>query len=319
MAPIPVSDGYVESDQFDVVHFPTQIAYRTALPTIYQPHDLQHAHYPQFFSKAEFESRERLYRAFCVQASYVCVQAEWTKQDVITHYKIPAEKIVVIPWGSVFEAYRKSSTDQVRAAVLKFDLPESFFLYPAATWQHKNHEVIFRALDILKREQGISPHVFFTGSSTAYRTTLEQLARGLGISQQVHFLGFVSPDELQAIFSAATAMIYPSRFEGFGLPILEAFHAQLPVLSSNATTLPEVAGDGALYFDPDSPAELSVLMKTILDKPKLRQELISKGKLKLSLYSFSDTATSFQALYARAAALSSQGPRLSREPHQAET
>jgi glycosyltransferase involved in cell wall biosynthesis len=99
-------------------------------------------------------------------------------------------------------------------------------------------------------------------------------------------------------------MIYPSKFEGFGLPILEAFQARLPVLSSSATTLPEVALDAALYFDPDSPAELASLMKTILDEPELRQELISKGTRVLSHYSFSDTATSFQALYEKTAVLS---------------
>jgi hypothetical protein len=82
MARTPVSDGYVESKQFDVVHFPTQAAYLTKLPTIYQPWDLQHLHYPQFFSKAEFILREKCYPAFCAQASFVCVQTEWTKLDV---------------------------------------------------------------------------------------------------------------------------------------------------------------------------------------------------------------------------------------------
>jgi glycosyltransferase involved in cell wall biosynthesis len=106
-------------------------------------------------------------------------------------------------------------------------------------------------------------------------------------------------------------MIFPSKFEGFGLPVLEAFHAGLAVLSSNATTLPEVARDGALYFDPDSPAELSALMRLILNKPELQQDLIRKGKLVLSQYSIKDTAASFQQIYAKTAALSSPDHRLS--------
>jgi glycosyltransferase involved in cell wall biosynthesis len=113
----------------------------------------------------------------------------------------------------------------------------------------------------------------------------------------------VSPGELQAIFKAATAMIYASKFEGFGLPLLEAFQARLPVLSSSATTLPEVGRNGALYFDPDSPAELAVLMKSVLDRPELRQDMIAKGDLVLSQFSFRDTAAMFQALYERTAAL----------------
>ena len=193
----------------------------------------------------------------------------------------------------------------------KYDLPDRFFFYPAVTWPHKNHELILRALHILKTEHGTTPHVYFTGSSTERRTALDKLAQNLGVFEQVHFLGFLTPEELQAIFSAATAMVFASKFEGFGLPILEAFHARLPVLASNATTLPEVAGDAALYFDPDQPSELAALMKTILDSPELRQNLINKGTLVLERHSINDTAADFQALYERTAGFSSQEYRLS--------
>jgi glycosyltransferase involved in cell wall biosynthesis len=311
MAQIPVSDGYVEAQQFDVVHFPTQMAYLTNVPSIYQPWDLQHLHYPEFFAKSEFSLRERYYRAFCDRASYVCVQAEWTKQDVIKHYGLPADKVVVIPWGSVFDAYKTPSVESMHTTIEKYDLPKRFFFYPAVTWPHKNHEAIFRALHILKSEHVTAPHVYFTGSSTKHRPALDKLARDLGVFEQVHFLGFLTPEELQAVFSAATAMVFPSKFEGFGLPILEAFHARLSVISSNATTLPEVAGDAALYFDPDSPAELASLMKMILDTPEVREQLIRKGTLVLSQHSIGDTAADFQALYERTAALSSQDHRLS--------
>jgi glycosyltransferase involved in cell wall biosynthesis len=312
MVKIPVSDGYVESEQFDVVHFPTQMAYLTDIPSIYQPWDLQHLHYPQFFSKVESGLRERNYRTFCDRASFVCVQAEWTKQDLLSHYGLPEDKVVVVPWGSAFDAYGEPSAEARRGTVQKYGLPTSFFFYPAVTWPHKNHEVILRALHILKSEHGLAPHVYFTGLSTEHRPRLEELARGLGVFEQVHFLGFLTPEELQAVFSAATAMVFPSKFEGFGLPILEAFHARLPVLSSSATTLPEVAGDAALYFDPDSPAELASLMKMILDKPEVREELIRKGTLVLSQHSIDDTAADFQALYERTAVVSSQEHRLSR-------
>jgi glycosyltransferase involved in cell wall biosynthesis len=307
---IPVSDGYVEAQQFDVVHFPTQMAYLTSLPSIYQPWDLQHLHYPEFFSKSEFSLRESLYRIFCNRASYVSVQAEWTKQDVIKHYGLPADKVVVIPWGSVFDAYKTVSAGSIHATVEKYSLPAQFFFYPAVTWPHKNHDAILNALHILKNKHGVTPHVYFTGSTWGQRPALDKLAKDLGVFEQVHFLGFLTHEELQAVFSTATAMVFPSKFEGFGLPILEAFHARLPVLSSNATTLPEVAGDAALYFNPDSYAELASLMKKILDTPELREELIQKGTLVLSQYSIADTVVSFQALYERTSALSLQDHRV---------
>jgi glycosyltransferase involved in cell wall biosynthesis len=310
--PVPSSDGYVEGHDFDVVHFPTQLGYLTELPTIYQPWDLQHLHYPQFFSEADLAWREAWYRTFCNQASYVCVQTEWTKNDLISHYGIAGKKVVVIPWGSVFDAYESPAAEEIQNTVEKYGLPDCFFFYPAVTWPHKNHETILRALHILKRDHGIVVKFFFTGSSRTggstgvQRILLDKLALDLGVSEQVRFLGFVSPTELQAIFKTATAMIFPSRFEGFGLPILEAFHAQVPVLSSNATTLPEVARDGALYFDPDSPAELSALMMTVINAPEVRRDLIRKGTLVLSQYSIDKTAAMFQALYERTAALPRQ-------------
>ena len=243
-----LSDGFVETRQFDLVHFPTQTAYLTRLPSIYHPHDLQHLHYPEFFSAEEIAIREKQYRAYCAQAVCVCVQAEWTRKDVIEQYGESPDKVVVVPWGPVFDIYQSPSEEQIHATVRKHNLPESFFFYPAVTWPHKNHELIFRALHELKNDHGLTPHVYFTGASTNRRAELDQLARKLGVSGQLHFLGFVDAVELQAIYRTATAMVFPSRFEGFGLPVLEAFHARLPVLCANVTTLPEVAREAGLYL-----------------------------------------------------------------------
>jgi glycosyltransferase involved in cell wall biosynthesis len=109
-------------------------------------------------------------------------------------------------------------------------------------------------------------------------------------------------------------MIFASKFEGFGLPILEAFQARLPVLASSATTLPEVARDGALYFDPDSPLELAGLMRMMLDDPDARQDLIRKGTQVLSQYCMSETAAKFQHLYQRTAELTLREHQLSEAP-----
>ena len=296
---VPVSDGYVESKNFDLVHFPTQIGYITSLPSIYQPWDLQHLHYPEFFSKASFESRERLYRALCDQARFVCVQTEWCRNDVADKYKIDPRKMVVIPWGSVLDSHEAPSEAAIRAAVEKFKLPDQFFFYPAVTWPHKNHAVIFRALQRLKSEHGRTVHVYFTGKSTEHREQLDALARELGVADQLHYLGFVTPEELQSIFATATAMIFASKFEGFGLPVFEAFHSRLPVICANATTLPEVAGNAALYFDPDSSEQLANCMRSMLDSPQERRDLISKGSAVLSRYSMKNTALGFQSLYER--------------------
>jgi glycosyltransferase involved in cell wall biosynthesis len=296
-ANVPVSDGYVESHDFDVVHFPTQIGYRTALPTIYQPWDLQHLHHPEFFAASDVLNREKHYRALCDQAHCICVQTQWSKNDLVHQYKIDPERIAVIPWGSVLEAHQPPSPETVQEAVSKFGLPDKFFFYPAATWPHKNHELIIRALHTMKSVAGKAVPVYFTGSSTPYRKSLDALARQLGVANQLHYLGFIGSGELQAVYATATAMIFPSRFEGFGLPVLEAFSVRLPVLCARATVLPEVAREAALYFDPDSPAELAECMRSVLHDEGLRRDLAGKGESVLGRYSMKDTARNFQRLY----------------------
>lgn len=299
---IPVSDGYVEDGGFDLVHFPTQAAYLTRIPSIYQPWDLQHLHYPEFFSRFDYLSREQRYRAFCRQARRVCVQTEWSKRDLVDSYGIDPEKIAVIRWGSVLDAHAPPSPESLRAVIEKFRLPPHFFFYPAVTWPHKNHAVVLRALQRLREEEGRIVFVCFSGASTPHRRELESLAGRLGVSAQVRFLGYLPAPELRALFAAATALVFPSKFEGFGLPVLEAFHAGLPVLCSNATVLPEVAGAGALYFDPDSPAELAGRMKAVLDDPDLRRALAARGREVLGRNSMRETAAAFRNLYRQVAA-----------------
>lgn len=298
---IPNSDGYVESMGFDVVHFPTQMAFRTAVPSIYQPWDLQHLHYPEFFSAEEIARRDLLYPAFCKQAAVVCVQAEWTRQDVMSSYGLAAEKMAIVPWGSVFEAYAAPDAAVIEAAKQTYQLPAQFLLYPAATWPHKNHEIIFHALSVLKRHHGLTPTLYCTGQITDHRAKLDELATRLGIQEQVRFLGFVSPGDLQALFSLAQAMVFASRFEGFGLPLLEAFQARLPVLAARATTLPEVGADAALYFGPDSAEELAEQIKRILSDESLRDTLRERGLQRLSQLTMAATAAGFHALYAKVA------------------
>lgn len=299
--PVPISDGYVERQGFDLVHFPTQQAYLTSLPSVYQPWDLQHVHYPQFFSARDLAIRDLWYRAFCRHAHAVCVQTEWTRNDLIASYAVPAQKIVVVPWGSPFEAYTAPSAEIRQATQQKFQLPEQFLLYPAVTWPHKNHAVVLRALALLKDTYQCKVPLYLTGAATPAQVGLKQLTLALGIAEQVHWLDFVSSDELQSLFATATALVFPSLFEGFGLPILEAFQSRLPVLSSNATVLPEIAQGGALYFDPTSEQSLATQILKVLYTVDLRQELQAKGAEVLKQFTMPRTANALHKLYEAAA------------------
>lgn len=296
---IPHSDGFLESLHCDVVHFPSQIACLTNLPSIYQPWDLQHCHFPEFFSPEELLLRHARYPAFCRQARFVCIQTEWGKQDLIQQYGLDPSRIAVIRWGTAFEAYNPPLPAEVASIRAELSLPTEFFVYPAITWPHKNHELILHAL-ALRRAAGRPTQVVFTGAITPYREYLDALARKLGVEADVHFLGFVTSQQIQVIYRLATAMIFPSKFEGLGLPVLEAFRVGLPVLCSSATVLPEVVGDAALLFHEDSPAELMEAMERI-QSLEVRAQLCARGAQVLEHYSANKAALEFAALYRAAA------------------
>jgi glycosyltransferase involved in cell wall biosynthesis len=298
--PLPASDGTIEGRGFDVVHFPTPVGYATRIPSIYQPWDLQHVHLPQFFSAHDRIWRNRVYKAMCRQARFVSIQTEWGKNDLVQQYGIEPEKIAVIPWGSVLNAYPQPERRDVQTTREKYRLPERFLFFPGITWPHKNHEVAIRALAELKK-QGIDISLVCTGDRTDHYSRLEKLAERSGVHDRIMFLGFVSPVELQSIYSLATAMIFPSRFEGFGLPVLEAFQSGLPVLCARATVLPEVAGDAALFFNPDDVGEAVEAIKVLISSPGLRAELVRSGFARASALTVSKAAEQFRVLYHKTA------------------
>lgn len=293
---VPVSDGYVEENGFDVLHFPTQVAYRSSVLSIYQPWDLQHVHYPAFFKPEDFRMREVLYRAFCNQAAVVCVTSEWTRQDLVQQYGLDPGKIAVIRWGSPFEEVDAPSHAEINAIGVRLKLPRQFFFYPAATWPHKNHTLILQAMHHLANK-GRMVELCLTGAKTDVYGLLLQQAKEFGLEQFVHHLGFVSPQELRVMYSLAEAMVFPSKFEGFGLPLMEAFYSGTPVLCSSATVLPETGEDGAAYFDADAPVELADLMERILDEPGFREGLKERGRAVLQHSTMLNTVQGLQHLY----------------------
>ncbi len=297
--PVPASDRVVENLGCDLVHFPSQAAYLTSLPSIYQPWDLQHRHLPQFFSRTDFAHRELHYRAFCDQATIVCIATEWGKRDLIAQYGLSGSKVEVIRWGTPLENSEALSGEELAEVRKKYALPDSFLLYPAITWPHKNHEQLIRALALRRRQTGQATHLFLTGSPFGREAKLMGLARSLGVGDEVHFLGFVSPRDLEALYHLASALIFPSRFEGLGLPVLEAFRAGLPVACAHAAVLPEVVGDAAILFDPESSEDIARAIDAVLSSEATRARLAAKGREVVKGYSCDEAALQFSSLYER--------------------
>ena len=302
------SDGTVERSGVDVMHFPFQDAFTTEVPSIYQPHDLQHLHLPHLFSDWERTRRDAIYRTHCDRAALVVAMTSWGRRDFVQSYDLPPEKVSVVPGGSVLREYPAPTDADLDRLRSRLSLPEAFLLYPAQTWPHKNHERLLEAIARLRDESGTAIPLVCPGKQTRDYRGIRDLVSGLGLTETTSFPGFVSSLELRGLYELGTALVFPSRFEGWGLPVCEAFDAGLPVASSSATGLPDVVGDAGLLFDPDDVPEMARQLQRLWTDGDLRAELRERGRKRAARFSFDHTAKLFRAHYRQIG-----GPALSEE------
>lgn len=284
-------------NDYQVIHFPYQSGVKTSIPNIYHPWDLQHLHLPDLFSETEIQSRDYLYQFFCNQASRVCTTTNWGKNDLLSRYKIQAEKIIVVPSAPVVEAYPSPTEEEINSVKRKLQLPESFIYFPANTWAHKNHLNLLRALCLLRDCYGIEVPLVCTGRKTGFYSQIQQFIHQNGLENQVSFLDFLSSNEIQCVYQLARMVIYPTLFEGGGLPVLEAFYHKTPLACANVTMLPEIAENSAVYFDPENIEDIAHAVKLLWQDDGLRKEMVQRGTLTVSKYSWKQTAKYFRAVY----------------------
>jgi glycosyltransferase involved in cell wall biosynthesis len=293
-AALPPRDPTLESISADLVHFPFQTGYRTRRPYIYQPHDLQHVHLPEFFSRREIAHREVTYRYLCKNASAIAVGTTWVRDDLLTTYGVAPNRVNVIPLAPVPTGV--ADTRQV-PSVLNSRLPERYVIYPAIAWPHKNHGRLLNAISDLRHRGVDVPLVLTGGGRTAGH--FEDMAGSLGIRDLVIDLSYVEPDVLEALIRRATAMVVPTLFEAASFPIWEAFRLETAVACSNVTSLPLQVGDAALLFDPLSVDDMADSIQMVWTKPEVRARIQEKARERVSSFTWRRTAEHFVALYRR--------------------
>ena len=300
---IPSSDGTVERLGASVVHFTMQVAYLTSVPSIYQPHDLQHLHFPEFFSPEAIAWRELNYRAFCKQARMVTVTTQWGKRDLTEHYGLPADKVVVIPLAPAISNYENLSPGAARAILDGMHIPERYAYYPAQTWPHKNHLRLVEALYEARECLGVEIPLVCSGLQNEHYSEIRERIEVLGMQDLVRFVGFVQPRMVAALYQCARLVVFPSLFEaagGFG-PMFEAFEAGTPVVASSATSLPEQAGDAAVIFDPFDVDAIAGSVARVWQDDDLRTILVERGRARVAGFSWDGVARTFRAHYRRIA------------------
>lgn len=248
-------------------------------------HDLQHLVFPEYFTSEERTYREKQLAMIVATASrFICISA-FTKSALMDHYQVSPKKISTI-WMAPDPAMALPVPKRSRFEFLRaHGIPGPFLLYPSYPWVHKNHHRLLRAWDNLCRRQKIpSWKLVLTGAPfPKTHPAFSQLMKSIEKGHTVH-LGYRSPREMRMLFQSAEMLIFPSEYEGFGLPVAEAFLAGLPVAASTAGSLPEIAGEAVLYFDPASESAIEDGLQRMVQDPRLRESLRGKGKERAQLF-----------------------------------
>jgi glycosyltransferase involved in cell wall biosynthesis len=285
----------VAQDRPSLLHVQYTAPVRCSAPIVVSVHDVSFLEHPEYFTAFRAAQLRLTVRRTVQSAACVLTPSEFSKQRILEAYQLREDKVIVLPNGvsSAFhpmtrEAARRSLPASLPAAVNN-GVP--FILTVGDLQPRKNHIGLIRAFEELIRNYPQLPHhLVIVGKETWYAPSVRSAARRSTVHDRIHFTGFVDDDQLHHLYGACDLMAYPSFYEGFGLPILEAMACGRAVACSNTSAMPEVADSAALLFDPCSQRDLVSSMRDLLLNPQLRMRMERLGSQRASLFSWEQTA-----------------------------
>ena len=246
---------------------------KNSIRSIVTIHDLIFLRYPQFYKPIDRWIYTKKFRTACRQADRVIAISEMTKQDIIRFFNIDEDKISVVYQGcdvSFTHAVTSEKKESVRTA---YHLPSRFILNVGSIESRKNLLLIVKAMKYLKEDI----ELVAIGKRTPYADEVEQYARENGLSDRVRLISNVSFADLPAVYQMADLFVYPSFFEGFGIPIIEAMHSRVPVIAATGSCLEEAGGPDSIYVNPNDEQDLAEQISLILSSPALGEQMKKAG------------------------------------------
>lgn len=233
-------------------------------------------------------------------AAAITTVSEFSRRTIVDRYGVPPARVHVTPLGVRRETFEPAPTGDPTACALRdrLGLPPEYLLFPANTWPHKNHARLLEALAALRQNTGIRPALILTGAPKHAHAAVTATIGRLGLGDQVRWLGFVDEPTLAGLYRTATALVFPSLHEGFGMPVLEAMASGCPVACSRTTATGELAGDAALTFDPTDTNAIVRAIETVLGNEALRRDLVERGLRRAAEFSWERTARETLGVYA---------------------
>lgn len=260
--------------------------------TLLTIHDLQYLDYPGYFSPMKRAYLRKMVPRSIRAAGMVLTPSEFTRSTVIRHMRVDPGTVRVVPHGIPPVVEHAPSAD-VR---IGYGLSEAFFLYPAITYPHKNHRVLMEAFAAVLKDHPATMLVL-TGGKGSAEADIVRRVQTLGIEPQVKRLGYIPEADLNSLYGEATALTFPSRYEGFGAPVLEAMARACPVIAADATALPEVIGRAGRLVGPDDVEGWAGAMKELIADRDRRAALVQAGLERARGFTWSRSAGHLEEAY----------------------
>lgn len=268
------------------------------IPLVAIGYDLQHLDYPFFFDFGERAHRTNFIKNLLQKSQQVICISEFTRQSFIKHFNAPESQLSVVPI-CIQDRWEILSEEAVTKHLTKLGIENrNYAFYPANYWSHKNHRMLLVAYGMYQHQfPNQALDLVFTGTLKTEENQLREAVKAMGMSEQVHFLGFLEEESLGAIWQGCKCLVFPSLYEGFGIPIVEAMAFKKPVLCSNVGSLPEVGGDSVLYFDPRKPDQIVSCLSKISSDTALVNELVHRGSQQLKLFDGEQMAKEYLKIF----------------------
>jgi len=255
-------------------------------------HDLIFLRYPQWYPAADRKIYEKKFSHACRDADVIVAVSEQTKKDIVEFLNIPANKIAVVYQSCGKEFYGGNNAGTSGEFLKQKGLPGQFLLYVGTVEERKNLLTLVMALRLVPR----IPLVVI-GKKKKYFETVSQFLRAHGMQDRVYFPEGITNAELSMLYRSAWALVYPSYYEGFGIPVIEALWSGTPVIASCESALPEAGGPSSLYIDPDDEQTLADVIRQVLDNAALREKMIRDGLEYVKRFHPKETASSLVSVY----------------------
>jgi glycosyltransferase involved in cell wall biosynthesis len=252
-------------------------------------HDLNFEHYPKDLPLLESWYYRTFFPKYAHKATRIVTVSEFSKSDIIQHYHIEDEKIDVVYNGvnQIFQPVSESLKQQTRR---EYSMDCEYFICVGSVHKRKNIVNLLKAFDLFRAAQRTNIKLLIVGQKRWWTRDMQSTLNQMKYHSDVIFSGRVETEELRLLMGSAIALTYVSYHEGFGIPILEAFSCETPVITSAITSMPEVAGEASILTDPFSPDSIADAMKRIYKEGELREELIKKGCERRKQFSWQKTA-----------------------------